>query len=268
MKKIILLYIAALGMAILLPQVALAEDRDLSKELANPIADLINVVIEADYDHDIGDDNGSQWITNLEPTIPFSISENWNVISRTSLPIITQDDISSDGAEESGIGDIFQHLFISPKKPITSHGLIWGAGPVLLLNTASNDALGANKWGAGPGAAALIQEGPWTIGILTSHIWSFAGNNSSSGVSVTSTEPYIAYVTQSETTFTLNTESTYDWKAKSWSVPIIFKVEQLLKVGRQIIQVGGGLRYWAASPDSGPEGLGARLSIVFVFPAK
>ncbi len=81
-------------------------------------------------------------------------------------------------------------------------------------------------------------------------------------------EPSIAYVTQSETTFTLNTESTYDWKAESWSVPIIFKVEQLLKVGRQIIQVGGGLRYWAASPDSGPEGLGARLSIVFVFPAK
>jgi hypothetical protein len=81
-------------------------------------------------------------------------------------------------------------------------------------------------------------------------------------------DPGIAYVTQSETTFTLNTESTYDWKAKSWSVPIIFKVEQLLKVGRQIIQVGGGLRYWAASPDSGPEGLGARLSIVFVFPAK
>jgi len=266
MKKKILLYIAALGMAILFSQVALAEDKDLAKQLANPIADLINVVIEADYDHDIGDDNGSQWSTNLEPTIPFSISENWNVISRTSLPIITQDDISSDGTEESGIGDIFQHLFISPKKPMTSHGLIWGAGPVLLLNTASNDALGANKWGAGPGAAALIQEGPWTIGILTSHIWSFAGNNSSSGVSETFMEPYIAYVTTSETTFTVSTESTYDWKAERWSVPIHFKVEQLLKVGHQMIQVGGGLRYWAASPDSGPEGLGARLSIVFLFP--
>ena len=106
MKKKVIQYIAALGMAILLPQVALVEDRDLSKELANPIADLINVVIEADYDHDIGDDNGSQWITNLEPTIPFSISENWNVISRTSLPIITQDDIPSIGEGKSGIGDI------------------------------------------------------------------------------------------------------------------------------------------------------------------
>ena len=116
MKKKILRYIAALSIAILLPPVALAEDKDLAKELANPIADLISVEIEANYDDDIGDDNGSQWMTNVEPTIPFPISENWNVISRTSVPIITQDDISSDGAEESGIGDIFQHLFISPKK--------------------------------------------------------------------------------------------------------------------------------------------------------
>jgi len=169
MKKKIIPYITALSIAILLPPVALAEDKDLAKELANPIADLISVEIEANYDDDIGDDNGSQWITNVEPTIPFSISENWNVISRTSVPIITQDDISSDGAEEAGIRDIFQHLFISPKKPITSYGHVWGVGPVLLLNTVSNDALGANKWGAGPGAAALIQKGPWTIGILTSH---------------------------------------------------------------------------------------------------
>ncbi len=107
MKKKILRYIAALSIAILLPPVALAEDKDLAKELANPIADLISVEIEANYDDDIGDDNGSQWITNVEPTIPFPISENWNVISRTSVSIITQDDISSDGAEESGIGDIF-----------------------------------------------------------------------------------------------------------------------------------------------------------------
>lgn len=266
MKKKILRYIAALAMTILLPQVALAEDIDYAKELANPVASLISVETEANYNDDIGDDNGSQWITNLEPTIPFSISENWNVISRTSLPIITQDDISSDGAEESGIGDIFQHLFISPTKPTIFHNFFWGAGPVLLLNTASNDALGSNKWGAGPGAAMLIQEGPWTIGILTSHIWSFAGNDSSTNVSETSMEPYIAYVTKSETTFTINTESTYDWKAENWSVPIHFKVEQLLKIGNQLIQVGGGLRYWAASPDSGPEGLGARLSLIFLFP--
>jgi hypothetical protein len=261
-----LAYIYALSTAILLPQFALAEDIDYAKELANPVASLISVETEANYDNDIGDDNGSQWTTNFEPTIPFPIGENWNVISRTSLPIITQEDISSSGAEESGIGDIFQHLFISPSKPTIFHNFFWGAGPVMLLNTASNDALGSNKWGAGPGAAALIQEGPWTIGILTSHIWSFAGNDSSTNVSETNMDPYIAYVTKSETTFTINTESTYDWKAENWSVPIHVKIEQLLKIGSQLIQVGAGIRYWAASPDSGPEGLGARLNLILLFP--
>ena len=266
MKKKVLPYIATLGIAISLPQVTLAEDKNLAKELANPIADLISVEIEANYDDDIGDNNGSQWLTNIEPIIPFSISENWNIVSRSTVPVITQDDISSNGAKDSGIGDIMQHFYFSPKKFITSHGLIWGVGPALLLNTASNDALGSNKWGAGPSVAALIQEGPWTIGTIAEHIWSFAGNNSSTGVSMTSMEPFIAYVTKSDTTFTIDTESTYDWKAESWSVPIHFKVEQLLKIGGQMIQVGGGLRYWAASPDSGPEGLGARLNLIFLFP--
>jgi len=87
---------------------------------------------------------------------------------------------------------------------------------------------------------------------------SFAGNNSSTDVSETSMEPSIAYVTKAE--------STYDWKAESWSVSIHFKVEQLLKAGSQMIQVGGGLRYSAASPSDGPEGLGARLSLIFLFP--
>lgn len=119
-------------MSILLSQVALAEDIDYAKKLAN-------------YNDDIGDNNGSQWITNFEPTIPFAIGENWNVISRTSLPVITQEDISSNKVEESGIGDIFQHLFLSPSKPTIFHNFFWGAGPVMLLNTASNDALGSNK---------------------------------------------------------------------------------------------------------------------------
>lgn len=160
MKKNLLPYIASLSVSILLPQVALAEDMDYAKELANPVAFLFSVETESNYDNNMGDDNGSRWITNVEPTIPFSISEDWNLITRTTLPFITQDDISSNGAEESGIGDIEQLLFISPSKPTIFHNFFWGAGPAILLNTASDGALGSNKWSAGPGATALIQEGP------------------------------------------------------------------------------------------------------------
>lgn len=141
-------------------------------------------------------------------------------------------------------------------------------GPALLLNTGSNDALGSSKWGAGPTIVLLKQTGPWTTAFLGNHIWSFAGNDSASGVSLTFMQPILNYITKSKTTFGLNTETTYDWKTESWTVPINFEVKQLLKVGSQLFQVGAGGRYTVASPSGGPQGLGARMTLTLIFPKK
>lgn len=132
-KKKLLFYLAAFVLALLLCQVVMAQDEDLAKKLANPVASLVSVPIQANYDGNIGtDDNGSSWRINLQPVIPVSISENWNLISRTILPVITQDNIPVNGAGKSGIGDTLQSFFFSPKKP-TSNGIIWGVGPALLV---------------------------------------------------------------------------------------------------------------------------------------
>ncbi len=141
-------------------------------------------------------------------------------------------------------------------------------GPALLLNTASNDALGTSKWSAGPTGVALVQQGPWTVGMLVNHVWSFAGNDSKRGVSSTFMQPFLTYITKSKTSFIVNTESTYNWKSENWTVPINFEVRQLLKVGPQLIQVGAGGRYTVASPSGGPQGLGARMTLTFLFPKK
>ncbi|EJL58445.1 hypothetical protein PMI09_00155 [Rhizobium sp. CF122] len=86
--------------------------------------------------------------------------------------------------------------------------------------------MGSGKWGAGPTAVALKQEGPWTYGMLANHIWSFAGQNNRDDIRSTFLQPFVAYTTPEAWTFTLNTESTYDWEHNEWSVPVNFQVSK------------------------------------------
>lgn len=238
----------------------------LAKKLANPIAALISVPIQANYDENFGaGEDGERWLTNVQPVIPISLNANWNVISRTILPIIDQKDMPLPGMNETGLGDVTQSLFFSPKAP-TSSGWIWGAGPVLYLDTATDNVLGAQKWGAGPTAVVLKQEGPWTYGALVNQVNSFAGDGSREDISTAFMQPFLAYVTSTKTTISLNTESSYDWKGNDWSVPINLLVAQMLKAGDQIFQVGVGARYWVETPDNGPEGWGLRLQLTFLYP--
>lgn len=240
------------------------EGAELAKKLANPVSNLVSVPLQYNYDENFGaNDVGSKSLLNIQPVVPFSLNEQWNLITRTIVPLVDADNVPQ-GSSESGFGDIVQSFFFSPKEPIG--GWILAAGPVILYPSASHATLGSEKWGAGPTVLALKQEGPWTHGVLANQIWSFAGTQNRADVNLLFVQPFVAFVTKSKTTLGLNTESNYDWQNHQWTVPVNASVSQLLKVGSQIVQLQVGVRYWAESPDDAAEDFGLRLGVTFLFP--
>ena len=237
---------------------------DLAKTLANPIGALISVPFQNNFDFGGGTaGDGYQFKMNLQPIIPITLNEDWLLISRTILPYVYQEDIFGTSSQ-SGLADTVQSFFLSPAKP-TESGWIWGAGPAMLLPTATDDLLGGEKWGAGPTAVALKQQNGWTYGALANHIWSFAGDSAREDVSATYLQPFLSYTTKTSTTFTLNTESTYDWTNNQWTVPLNFMIQQIVKIGDQPIALTVGARYYADKPDGGPD-WGLRFALIFLFP--
>lgn len=236
---------------------------DLAKQLANPIASLISLPFQLNYDSGFGAaGQGSRTTLNIQPVIPFELNEDWNVISRTIVPLIWQDDFTP-GTSQSGMGDIVQSFFFSPKAP-TSSGWIWGIGPVFLLPTATDVALGQDQFGAGITGVALKQTGPWTYGALVNHIWDVGG--STTEINSTYFQPFVSYVTPTKWTFSVNTETTYNWVNDTANVPVNLTATKLIKIGKRPVSIGGGLRYWADSPVGGATGWGGRIIMTFLFP--
>jgi hypothetical protein len=237
----------------------------LAEKLQNPVANLISVPFQNNLDFDAGAKNGIKYTLNVQPVIPFSLNDNWNLITRTIVPLTFQENLVEDaGYTQWGLGDVQQSFFFAPKYP-TADGLIWGAGPVFLWPSGTNDSLGSGKWGAGPTGLLLWQKHGWTYGALVNHIWSYAGDGDRENVNVTFLQPFLAYTFPTATTLGINLESSYDWNANQWTVPINLQLSQVVKFGKMPVSFQGGVRYYAAGPPGTPD-WGVRFTMTLLLP--
>jgi hypothetical protein len=210
-----------------------ASAEDLAKQLANPVASLISLPFQNNFDFKVGPLEGFKNTLNVQPVIPISINEKWNMISRTIIPIISQSNVTENGKSQTGLGDITQSVFFSPKE--VKNGLVWGVGPVFLLPTATNDVLGLQKWGVGPNGLVLKLKGQWTYGALVNHTWSFAGSGSND-INATFFQPFATYATKTGASFTIASENSQDWKNDLFGGVVGVYYAKVTKFGNQMVQ--------------------------------
>lgn len=235
---------------------------DLAKKLSNPVAALISVPMQYNYDDGYAG-GGYRHTLNIQPVAPFAISTEWNVISRTILPVVYQKDVIP-GTDQAGLGDLTQSFLFSPKETGPS-GIVWGIGPALLLPTGTDD-LGADTWGAGPTFVVLKQDASWTYGALVNHISDIAGSGSHRrDISNTFVQPFLAKAFTGGRTLAFNIESTYDWKASQWTVPLNIQYSKVSRLGRQMISYQGGVRAYLDAPAGGPD-WGVRFTVTLLYP--
>jgi len=229
-------------------------DEEMRKAAQNPMADLMSFPIQNNTNFKYGPLEKTQNITNIQPVIPFSIGEDWNLITRTIIPLINQPEFISGQDSKFGMGDINMSLFVGPKD---SGGLIWGMGPVLMFPTATDDRLGTDKWGAGPAAVVVKMQDPWVIGILGQNLWSFAGDSNRADVNQMLIQYFINYNLPDGWYLSSAPIITANWEAGGddrWTVPFGGGFGRLFKVGKLPINTQVQAFYNVEKPDNiGPD---------------
>ena len=245
----------------LAPRATAQSADELAKQTQNPVAGLISVPLQGNWDFGLGDRDAVGTLLNVQPVMPFGISKSTNVILRVIMPLTSQP--ASGGARINGLGDIVATAFFSPLK---SGRLIWGAGPVVLLPAATSNALGSEKFGIGPSVVALTQPGPWTIGALFNQIWSVSGASDRADVNSTFLQPFANYNLGGGLSAGVSVEATANWEAdEAWTAPLLFSVSKVTLLGKRPVNFALAAGPMIASPDGGASWR-FRLAATFLFP--
>ncbi|PWS34397.1 neuromedin U [Falsiroseomonas bella] len=238
----------------------------LARQTQNPVANLISVPFQNNTNFNYGPRNHTQNILNIQPVIPFGLNEDWNIITRTILPVISQPGFAPGEGTTFGLGALQVSAFLTPAQ---SGRLIWGVGVVGQAPTVTDEVLGSRAWGVGPTAVALTMAGQWTIGGLVNNVWSIGGEGSNKYNNFLF-QPVLSYnIPQSPGTYlSFSPIITANWEARSgdqWTVPVGLSAGQVFRIGSQPVNAQIGAYYNVVRPDIGPEWQ-LRAQLQFLFP--
>ncbi|MGR3659566.1 MAG: transporter [Paracoccaceae bacterium] len=261
MKIVKLAGVVAIGLGLSGPAAA-DETADLAQKLVNPLAAIISIPFQLNVDNNLGAaGTGKRTTLNFQPIIPFSLENGAAIITRTIIPYIWQEDVIP-GTSQSGLGDI---LFNAWYSPASTGPLTWGVGPVVRIPTGSD--VSTHTWAVGVTALGLMRSGHWTFGAMANHLVDIE-SNPRTPTNATFMQPFVAYSTKNSWTYSLQSETLYDWERKNWSVPVNFTVSKLAILGKVPVNFQGGVGYWVQSPAGGPEGWRFRLQMQIVIPKR
>ncbi len=239
---------------------------DLAKKLQNPIGDLYSFPFQNNTNFDAGPHGGTQNILNIQPVIPIHVNDEWNIITRTILPIVWNPDLSPLPSVPVGTGPTDFSAFLSPKNPI--NGFVWGVGPIVQIPTISSATIGSNVWGGGPTAVLVYLNGPWVVGALANNVWSFGGTHGPLGNSYNNflTQPFVNYNFGEGWYVTSAPIVTANWETpgRKWTVPIGGGAGRVFKVGKLPINFSLAAYYNIVKPQyAGDWQLRTQLTFIF-----
>ncbi len=237
------------------PPAAEQSASDLAKKLQNPIGDLYSFPFQNNTNLGYGPHKGTQNLLNIQPVIPIHLNSDWNIITRTILPLVWQPSLQPARTVPFGTGPTLFSAFLSPANPV--NGWLWAVGPVIQIPTISNESLGSNVWGAGPTAALVYMKGPWVTGALANNVWSFGGTPGLGGTRYNTflTQPFVNYnfgegwYVGSAPILTANWLKSGD---KAWTLPVGALVGRVVKIGGKLpVNFSVGAYYNVLRPQFG-----------------
>jgi len=240
---------------------------ELAKLAQNPVGNLISLPFQNNTNLNYGPLRKSQNILNIQPVIPIEVSPEWNIITRTIVPVISQPALFEGDSRVNGIGPTQLSAFLSPADP--KGGVVWGAGAITQMPTTSDSALGSYRWGVGPTFVILhLDKGdPWVYGFLVNNIWS-VGTGAGGSYNNFLLQPFVNYNFEGGLYLTSGPILTADWKADSgqrWTVPLGGGVGKIFHLGRLPVNTQISGYYNVVRPDFGPNWQ-IRAQVQLMFP--